>query len=555
MIKRNIPIGIEDFKNIIKNCYYVDKTELVKFICDAPDSSVFLFTRPRRFGKSLAISMLEYFFSNSENSKSLFENTHIIKDYHYEEYLNSKNVIHLNFKNIDVHSYDSLISTLSEVMSDTYKHIFKDKSLSTLSKDDIEFINTIISKNVDDINLKLSLSKLIDLIYSLTKIDVLILIDEYDAPLTYAYENNFFTEANEFIRTFLGFALKGKKHLYKAILTGVTQIAHSSAFSDLNNLRVYNVMTNTSEEFFGFNEQEVIDLLAYYGYKGNIDDVRKHYGGYSISGKEIYNPWSVLSFVSNNFIFKNYWLNTGSYDILTDSINYLNDSKFEELNNLLFGNHITTNLDESINFKNVNFKSQIYTMLVFLGYLTSNLFVEPNLYDVYIPNEEIKSVFSSEIIKKFTNNDSITILSYIKRAFIEGDTEKIQDYFSKYILNCFSYYDLATEKIYQIIVTTIIAVLFDNAVVKSEVNEGNGRCDIFVRFMDQSTSFIIEIKRLKGRRSEKDLQNSCKSAIRQIKNNNYYEEAKREKTKKVILYGLSFSEKNISAAKEEYSFG
>jgi len=548
-MKKN-PIGIEDFKIIKEACYYVDKTKLIKFICDAPDTTVFLFTRPRRFGKSLALSMLEYYFSNTNNSKSLFEDTYIYKESEYIKYMNSRNVIHLNFKNVDASSYDNFIYSMKVLLAEVYNKSIKNSNTNLLSELEINYINDIISLKSNEVELKLSLEKLINIIYLLTNETSIVLIDEYDAPLNEAYKNGFYEKANDFLRLFLGGALKGNSHLYKAVLTGVTQIAHSSALSDLNNLRVYNVLSPLKDEFFGFTKEETIDLLNYYNFTGDFNDVDKYYGGYSFSINNIYNPWSIFSFIDNNFLFKNYWANTGSYVLLRDSIKTIADYEIEELSNLLIGDVKIIQLDETINFENSSLLNQIYTMLVFSGYLTASLFSEPNNFTVRIPNEEIKSIFKSEIINCYSNNN-FTLLANLKEAFIRGDSTKIKDYFNKYVLTCFSYYDLSTEKTYQIIFTTLLAILFSEAIVKSEVNEGLGRCDIYMRFIDGSYSFVFELKKLKGRRTELELKKSSIAALNQIKNKNYYEEALKDNSKKILIYGVSFSEKKVFTSFEE----
>ncbi len=548
-MKKN-PIGIEDFKTLKENCYYVDKTELAKYIAMLPETTVCLFTRPRRFGKSLALSMLEYFFSNKYETRDLFKDTVVYQDEESMKYLNGINVIHINLKNIDSSNNDYFLYSLNSLMADLYKKNITKNEYSSLEDADKEFYDNLVNMRSSNVELKLSLEKLLRLVFELRGEKSLVLIDEYDAPLTEAYKNGFYDVVNDFMKLFLGSSLKGNDYLWKAVLTGVTQIAHSSALSDLNNLKVINVLNNLDKEFFGFNKNEVERLLSYYGFKEDIDKVHNYYGGYHISIDNVYNPWSILSFIDNGFIFKNYWSNTGSYILLRELIKRINDNDGEELRKLISGEGKIVNLDESVNFGDYNLINQTYTLLVFTGYLTSSIVLEPNSYLVKIPNEEIKMVFKSEILNTI-NYSNIDYLANLRNAFIEGDLDRIKEYFNNYILSSFSYFDLTTEKIYQIIVTTILTILFQDAIVKSEVNEGLGRCDIYLRFKDNRYSFIFEIKKLKGRRSDSELNKSSLSALSQIKSKKYYEEALRDNSQRILIYGLAFSGKSIVANYEE----
>lgn len=546
---KKLPLGIEDFKALKESCYYVDKTYFALFICKMPETSVCLFTRPRRFGKSLALSMLEYFFSNKMESSNLFSDTKISKFEEINEYINKINVIHLDLKNIDSSSFESFIYTFNILISKVYASFFE-KNIDVFGEWEKKYINKIINVEASETDLKLSLDNAIQYIYKLTGGKTLVLIDEYDAPLNKAYSNGFYQKANDFMRMLLSGGLKGNKYLWKGVLTGVTQIAHSSALSDLNNLRVYNVFHKLNEEYFGFNQEEVDQLLEYYSFNGDAERVKQYYGGYTFSSQNVYNPWSILSFINNGFIYDNYWSNTGSYDLLKQAINQIGDVEWNTLGDLLYGNGRIIALQKTILLDKNDVISQTYSLLVFTGYLTSELVLEPDNYYVRIPNEEIKNVFKTEILKNYTNSNTLTQLVNLKKSLLNGDVNKIKEYFTNYLLNCFSYYDLNTEKTYQIIVTTLLAILFSDAVVKSEVNEGLGRCDILVRFKDKY-SIIFEIKKLKGRRSEKELNASSIKAVSQIKNKKYYEEALKEHSNKIMLCGISFCEKNIATTVEE----
>mgnify|MGYP002624098659 CR=1 FL=1 len=549
----NLPVGVEDFKEIKENAYYVDKTLFLEQFIDAIPSTVFLITRPRRFGKSLMLSMVDYFFRFNIDTKYLFEDTNIYKlGYEYIKEINSYPVIHLNFKRIESKTYDELIYNVNLLMVSIIKE-YESYLNDIKAFSDKKIIESILNLEINESFLKQSLYKITELLYESTNKKVIVIIDEYDVPIIKSYEKGYYEEAKEFFKMFLGTALKGNNYLYKGLISGVNQIANTSIFSDLNNLRVISIISQTQNEYFGFTELEINKLLNYYGYKNNLDEIKKWYGGYIFQGKEIYNPWSILSFIANGFQFDKYWVTTGSYSLLKKSIMKINESSYNELSSLLYGNCLDATLKSAISLENNADKIELYSMLVSAGYLTARRISTTDFYFIYMPNEEIKSAFVNEILSLYSENNALTLLANLKIAFIEGDSDKIANVLSLYVLNCFSYYDLSDERIYQIIVTTVLSILFTDSIVLSEVNSGLGRCDIYISSKNNDKfALIIEIKHLKGRRSIKDIESSSISALNQIKNKGYIENALKEDKKEIILYGMSFSNKNIVVKKEKY---
>ncbi len=551
MAKLQIPIGIEDYKALKQNSYYVDKTHILKRIIDAPTSTVFLFTRPRRFGKSLAISMVESFFILGEDNSSYFANTKIAREGEdYLKYQNALPVVHLNLKRIDAKDYKEFLSMLSLDISSLYKDAIKRYGLS---KDNRPWIDNLLEEKADETLLKTSLDRLLRIINEDTGKSTIVLIDEYDSPLEKAYRCFYYEECQNFMKVFLGDVLKGNRFLEKAMVTGVSQIAHSSIFSDLNNLRVNTVLSGNDPEYFGFEEEEVKGLLDYYGCTTSLSEIRNWYGGYLFQNTMAFNPWSILSFIDNGGTFDAYWTNTGSYSLLKDTVATLADEPYGNLLKLSKGESLVANIRKNIVLgEEKSDVSALYSMLVFAGYLSASLLTPPNLYSVKVPNEEIRQALQREIIAYNGESQLLPILASLRDAFLREDDERIKEVLSQYVLASFSYFDLSCEKIYQIIVVTVISLLFQDAIVKSEVNEGQGRCDLFVRSKNNSRfAFVVEFKYRKGKKSGEELLNSAKTALKQIKANDYVEEALRTTSGSIYAYGMAFSGKKIEVISEK----
>ena len=552
-MKKNLylPIGIDDYKKIKKNFYYVDKTLFLKDIIHSAKSTTFLFTRPRRFGKSLMLSMCKYFFDVNENSKNLFTNTNILKSSdEYESYMNKYNVIHLNLKDMTSSSYDEFVESISLKMSELYIDLLKG-----YVAEEQKYVKAIIERTSTIVELKLSLYKLSRILFKKNHLEVVILIDEYDSPLENAYTKGYYEEARNFIKDFLGNALKSNNYLYKSIVTGITQIAHSSIFSDLNNFSHNNILSN-KEEYFGFKEDDVRKILEYCHFNGDIKEVEKWYGGYNFQKQNIYNPWSILNFISNAFTYKIYWSNTGSYSILKETIKLLKEEVNNDLLLLAVGEKLDTNISDTINYDYISNPINVYSLLLFSGYLTYQNYNSSTIYTLQIVNKEIKTTFNNEIIETLTNNSSFQTLRKIRTSILTKDIDRLNDNLSLYILSNLSYLNLKSENAYQIILVTLTSLLEDVVDVKCESEQGKGRCDIYIKSKDKNNDFtyIIELKYRKNRPSEKELQDACETAYKQILDTEYYLTAKREKAKNVILLGIAFSSKRSTHKYEIIDF-
>lgn len=539
-----LPIGVENYKTVKQECFYFDRTMLISEILESPESSVFLFTRPRRFGKSLMISMLAYFFDISLSSKPLFEDMEIAKHPSLYREMNSRPVIHLNLKGLTSNDVEGFFSLLKMRMADLYRKCLSAELLEKLDERQKSYALEIMSESMGEERFQLSLERLESTLCAIYGKPVVVLIDEYDAPLTEAKEKGYYERAQLFFKNFLGNALKGNDCVYKAVLTGVNQIAHASIFSDLNNLIVNNLLSGRNE-YFGFTEEEVTTLLSRFEFKKDLTEVREWYGGYRFQNQKVYNPWSILNFVSNHFQYRPYWVNTGSYSILRGMLLEVGEQNIQELYSLLNGETVIVPIRSSLSFAYKGDSVSLYSLLLFSGYLTYDALPIVGEYSLSVPNREVRESLNSEILSEYAKAGQIRRLYEIKNALASGSNSKFEQTFSDYLLSSFSAYDLNDEKTYQTILVTLSSMLFNDAIVKSEVNAGEGRCDISILDKKNVYCYIIELKYRKNRPSDDSLRETAKSALGQILKNRYYEEAKARGVSKIHLYGMAFSGKRV----------
>lgn len=547
-----LPIGIDDYRHVKQSCFYFDRTRFLKEIHDSPTSSVFLYTRPRRFGKSLMMSMVSYFYDIRLSSAPLFDGMAVSSLPEVYSEMNSCPVIHLDLKGLGFSNEEEFYSSLAMRMADLYRDLIDEKVKDVLDSSQKEYVASIEKEEADKARLSASLLRLSHYLCSAYDKSVFILVDEYDAPLQEAKENGFYDSVQLFMRSFLGNALKGNPHLNKAILTGVTQIAQASIFSDLNNLIVNNIIGGR-EEFFGFKQEETTEILSYYGYKGSLEEVKEWYGGYRFQGEEVYNPWSILNFISNGFLFQPYWVNTGSYLTIRRAIEEIGSKNSNGFLSLLQGDAVFADFRHSISLSSSLDGPALYSLLAYSGYLSALRTPIIGRYVFQIPNNEIKACFRSEILSGLTDSSSLSRLYEIGRALSQNDPKAFENAFSDFVLTCFSYLDLTSEKAYQIMIVTLSSILFENCIVKSERDAGKGRCDIMILDKKDQYCYILELKYRKNRPSESSLLSSASLALEQAIDLRYYEEAKRRNIPKIFVFGMAFSGKRIKVVSKSIS--
>ena len=540
---RNMPIGIDDFE-LANNQYYVDKTLIIKDIIDSCIGKSLLITKPRRFGKSLTLSMIDYFFTNKGDYKYLFDDKLILKNDKYLSYINQNPVIHLNMKNLSSSNYNTLIEQTIDLISNEFRKFIElkdsDKLINIERKEFIEIVDKKINNPLMYIDSIKVLAKLLYIDYGKKAV---ILIDEYDTPLEGAFQKGFYDKAIEFYKKFYSSALKTNEYLLFSITTGVLEIAKESIFSDLNNLNVFSVLDDDLIEYFGFTENEVIKMLKDFNINVAIEEVKKWYGGYGNNKIDIYNPWSILNFISKEK-FLPYWVNTGSNNTIISLIQNIPNS-IENLNEYINNKNKILKINNSISYKDV--KEDFDTLISYLtqtGYLTALSCDLYGNYFVKIPNKEIEDVFEKEIIARGLNKEHFDLAKEFRDSLLNADNNKTSEILKKYVLESYSYYDLKVEKDYQNMLTGILAVLFSDYVVKSEIDNKRGRCDIMISpKMKNDFGIIIEVKKYKNNLAEKRISEYCINALKQIKEKEYHNKLIARNTKKIILYSIVFDDK------------
>ncbi len=541
---KNITLGVEDYLSALDS-YFVDKTLLIKEIIDYANNKSWLITRPRRFGKSLALSMIYYFFTNKGNYEYAFKNKKISKyTDKYFTYLNKYPVIRLNMKNISADNSETLIRQTIKLISGLYRDYYElvnSDKLFEIEKNN--FMNIANEKYDDPYMYSLALKDLSFYLNRHYNQKVIILIDEYDAPIQIAYENGFYDEIIQFYKNLYSSSLKGNDSIYFSLITGVLEISKESLFSGLNNLNTFSIVDDNLIEYFGFTESETIELFKHYNLEYNKEKIKNWYGGFGTKNTEIYNPWSILSYIENEF-YSTFWVNTGENSLILNIINNLGIS-IEDITEYLNNDNKTFIFDKAISYKDLNTIDALLSFLVQTGYLTAKRVIDNN-YTINIPNYEIKSIFEKEIINRNKTNLSIDLALNLKSAIINKEEDKISKIIENYILESFSYFELINKKDYQILIVAILAALFDEYIVKSEVNNKNGRCDIMISPKhSKALGIIIELKKYKGIISNNVLDQHALNAIKQIKEKKYYQELIDRNCDEIILYGFVFDNKKL----------
>ena len=548
-----LPIGIESFKEVVNNFYYVDKTDFLSKLCNYSQRSILLFTRPRRFGKSLTLSMIDTFFNRKEeNSKKYFENTKVFQDKRARSFRNAFPVIHLNRKDVAGDNFQEMLSRLRRQIKLAYRAFPEIEDKHLLSKDDFLFVQNALNRKLNKEDITSSLVTLTRLIVKKHSIAPVVLIDEYDYPLQNAYDHGFFDEAVSFFKHFYGLALKGNNNLQFAILTGVLQIAKESRFSGMNNVVVNSVLDTTFDEYFGFTDEEVDKLLSYFHLSKKKAEVKEWYDGYQFGNQAVYNPWSILNFVANGGEIKGYWKRTGSNSYLRHLIENGTDDIRSVFLSLLNHEAVTEFLDFSRSYVSPKQdKKSILSLLVTSGYLTIEKNLSRGLYSLKIPNKEIQNVFIEEVFSLLPDQSSRTNRLLLRNAFRNGELNAIQDSLEHVFLSAFSYFDFSSEKNYQILLLALSCALFGDAIIKSEVNEGTGRADISIASRKNEFGFIFEVKSYKGNVSLPRLKEYSQKALKQIRRNHYTSEREERGIQKITAYGIAFAKNKIELSKKQ----
>lgn len=538
---RPIAIGVSDFRNIIaNNCFYVDKTKFIEELVNDM-TAVHLITRPRRFGKTLNLSMLKYFYDiegNTENRK-LFDELYISNSLAMSEQ-GKYPVIFLSFKDVKADSSLEMMENIAILMKnlyDKFEYIREKLNQSNL----MEFDEIWLKK--DNANLRGALLNLCSYLKEYYNQDVILLIDEYDTPMVSAYEHGYYDEIKMFFTTLYGSALKENPALKKAVLTGIMRISKENIFSGLNNVKVNSILEDDFAEYFGITEKEVEKSLIEYGLEERLPEVQKWYNGYIFGGVRVYNPFSITNFLDRKKIMP-YWVNTSSNTLINKVLKEASSSIFEELSKLFQRETINKTIDVYSNFNELKNTEQIWYLLTNAGYLTPVEEIDFGKYSIRIPNEEVHYFFERDFIRNFLGSvDNFDrTLSYL----LEGDFDNFTYELENIMLNsvsCFDFNSNSKESHYHVFILGMLLGLRRRYYIHSNREGGRGRYDLVVELMDKSKNgLVIEFKVAK---EKEDLEKASEEALAQIEEKRYYEGLRDRGVERIILVGISFYQRDF----------
>ena len=543
-----LPTGIENFKTMIdKSAYYVDKTN---FIEDVLNEQVVLYTRPRRFGKTLNMSMLYYFFSIKERENSyLFDGLNISKNKDALKYQNKYPTIFISLKEMKSLTFDAQISSFSNVIYELLEKNLEILSSDQLSDTTKDILNKLHNRSSCVEDLKISLRVITNALYTYYQQKVIVLIDEYDVPLQAAYQNNYYEEMVEFLRSVFSSALKTNDALEKGVMTGCLRISKESIFTGLNNFTAYSVLNNISSESFGFTELEVKQLLKDYNLSEKMDEVKEWYDGYQFGNKEIYNPWSTLMYVKNitqDVSFKpiSFWANTSGNDLVVKYIQNGDKKLRKEFDLLMNGQSLIKYIKPELTYREMDNINNIYSFLLLTGYLKVIKDRGENQYELVIPNKEVYEIYKQSFMSYFEDYTT-SRKGELYQEFVDGDAKKVNLLLNDILLRSISYFD-NQESFYH---GFLVGLLNDYEVVSNR-ESGNGRFDVCV--LPENIFGTVVLIECKHSISEDDLIDDAKEGARQIVEQKYLEEHKFKKYENVIGYGISFYKKQCYVVKVEH---
>lgn len=543
-----LPTGIENFKTMIdKSAYYVDKTN---FIEDVLNEQVVSYTRPRRFGKTLNMSMLYYFFSIKEKENAyLFDGLNISKNKDALKHQNKYPTIFISLKEMKSLTFDAQISSFSNVIYELLEKNLEILSSDQLSDTTKDILNKLHNRSSSVEDLKISLRVITNALYTYYQQKVIVLIDEYDVPLQAAYQNNYYEEMVEFLRSVFSSALKTNDALEKGVMTGCLRISKESIFTGLNNFTAYSVLNNISSESFGFTELEVKQLLKDYNLSEKMDEVKEWYDGYQFGNKEIYNPWSTLMYVKNitqDVSFKpiSFWANTSGNDIVVKYIQNGDKKLRKEFDLLMNGQSLIKYIKPELTYREMDNINNIYSFLLLTGYLKVIKDRGENQYELIIPNKEVYEIYKQSFMSYFEDYTT-SKKNELYQELVDGDAKKVNLLLNDILLRSISYFD-NQESFYH---GFLVGLLNDYEVVSNK-ESGNGRFDVCV--LPENILGTIVLIECKHSISEDNLIDDAKEGARQIVEKKYLEEHRFKKYENAIGYGISFYKKQCYVVKVEH---
>lgn len=550
---KRLPIGISDYIRAQSEYYYVDKTLLIKEFLDKKPL-VSLFTRPRRFGKTLNMDMLRVFFEISEEDTSVyFQDKAIWKcGPEYTKHQGIYPVIFLTFKDVKFDSWEGTIRKIRGLLQSEYGRYAELLRSDKLADYEKEYFQKILYGNADEIELTSSLENLSKMLFKRYGKAPIIIIDEYDTPIQEGYAKDFYEEIIGFMRNFFSGAFKDNRNLSYGFLTGILRIAQESIFSGLNNLTVNSVLDEDYDSFFGFTYSEVHRMMKYYGVSDREAELKAWYDGYLFGGTEIYNPWSVVNYISRSCIPQAYWVNTGKNEILEDVLKVSTNEITERLYALMQGEKVVARIDQNVVYRSLSEDpANIYSLLLVAGYLkTPRKALQDDgsyLCEVAIPNKEIASVYKNEVLSHLMQIGAIarTTADKIAESLYTNDLKKLQNAVAEYLDRTVSFYDAGAEGFYHGLTLGLVALMDNHYQIRSNRESGDGRYDISLFPREQKYPGILMELKWEKDLDEKSLEMLSEKALAQIEEKRYDLEMRENGAKTIIKLGIAFSGKKI----------
>ncbi len=550
---KRLPIGKSDFKAVIEdNCYYVDKTHFIREINEA-SADVLLIPRPRRFGKTLNLSMLRYFYEKSDEDRSgLFDGLAIRDDEVFERHQGKYPVIFLTFKDLKDLSWEMMFQGLTNLLQDEYGRHQELLNSDVLSSSEKAYFESVIKGEARTRDYADALRYLSSFLRRYYDKRVVILIDEYDTPIHTGYTGGFYKEAVNFIRNLLSGGLKDNEHLFKGVVTGIMRVARESVFSGLNNLGVYTLLEEEFNTAFGFTDGEIKCLLEKYGLSDRYDEVSCWYNGYLFGGQVIYNPWSVLNYAASKTAKpRAYWLNTASTDIIDRLATRGGTELREELGQLLEHGTITKPVYYNIVMKDLEKQHDLlWSFMLFSGYLKATEEVDYEIYKLKIPNQEVRLSYQRLVRTWFAEKTDPNQLEEMLKALEDGDTKHFEKILRQVVLEIMSYHDFsgAPEKVYHALVLGMLIWMSGKYEIRSNRESGYGRYDLMLKPKDVSRQgIIIEFKKVYEDETHEDV---LDQALKQIENKQYATELEAAGVEDILKLAVAFQGKKLWVKQE-----
>ena len=534
---KRLAIGVSDFKHLIEeDFYYFDKTKFIEEVIK-DGSQVKLFARPRRFGKTLNMSMLKYFFDieNKEENKEIFKDLYIEKTEAFKEQ-GQYPVIFLSLKDLKALTWEEMEEKITVIVSELFSEY--NYLINELVETDSDKFKKIINENANLSNLGRSLKFLTKILYEKYNKKVVVLIDEYDSPLVSAYINGYYEKAKDFFKTFYSTVLKDNSYLQMGVLTGIIRVIKAGIFSDLNNLSTYTILSDVYTDSYGLTEEEVEKSLKYYGIEQEISNVKDWYDGYKFGDSEVYNPWSILNFLRFKEL-RAYWVDTSGNDLIKDVLKKITKNTIEALERLFNGEGLKQNISGTSDLSKLLSEDELWELMLFSGYLTVEEKIDHKNYVLRLPNKEIKELFRDTFLEKYFGRGSK--LLYLMEAL----TENRIDEYEERLQTSVSYNDTkkGNEAFYHGLIMGMGLYLEGEYITKSNIESGLGRYDFVIEPKNKTKrAFIMEFK---STDSIENLEEISKEALRQIEDKKYDVSLKQNGVKDITYMGIAFCGKQI----------